>query len=84
MVRFYWYGLTVIYLTCCVVGMFLGYTWGIGGSILGVVLGGMAASGVAMFLNTPERMENAFYAVLSLATVVGLVWLIVTYWGVRL
>ncbi len=84
MVRFYWYGLTVIYLTCCVVGMFLGYTWGIGGSILGVVLGGMAASGVAIFLNTPERMENAFYAVLSLATVVGLVWLIVTYWGVRL
>lgn len=84
MVRFYWYGLTVIYLTCCVAGMILGYTWGVGGSILGVVLGAMAAAGVAMFLNTPEKMENAFYAVLSLATIVGLVWLIVTYWGVRL
>jgi hypothetical protein len=30
MVRFYWYGLTVIYLACCVAGMILGYTWGVG------------------------------------------------------
>ena len=84
MVRFYWYGLTVIYLTCCVIGMVLGYTWGIGGSILGVVIGAMVAAGVAMVLNTPERMENAFYAVLSIAFVVLVVWLIVTFWGVRL
>jgi ABC-type lipoprotein release transport system permease subunit len=84
MVRFYWYGLTVIYLTCCVAGMILGYTWGVGGAILGVVLGATAAAGVATFLNTPEKMENAFYAVLSLATIIGLAWLIVNYWGVRL
>ena len=84
MVRFYWYGLTFIYLTCCVAGVILGYTWGIGGSILGVVLGGMAAAGISLFLNTPERMENAFYAVLSVTFIVVVSWLIITFWGVRL
>lgn len=84
MVRLYWYGLAMIYLACCATGMILGYTWGIGGSILGVVLGAMMASGVAMALNTPERMEAAVYAILSVVFVTGLVWLIVTFWGVRI
>ena len=84
MVRFYWYGLTLIYLTCCVTGMILGYGWGIGGSILGVVIGAMLAAGVSTVLNTPERMETAFYAVLSVSFIVVVSWLIVTFWGVRL
>ena len=84
MVRLYWYGLAIIYLACCTFGMILGYTWGIGGSILGVVLGAMVASGVAMALNTPERMEAAIYAILSVVFIVGLIWLIVAFWGVRL
>lgn len=84
MVRLYRYGLATIYLACCVAGMMLGYTWGIGGSILGMVLGAMLASGVAITLNTPERMEAALYAILSVVFLVGLVWLIVTFWGVRL
>jgi hypothetical protein len=84
MVRLYWYGLAIIYLSACVTGMILGYTWGIGGSILGIVLGAMVASGIAMALNTPERMEAAVYAILSVVFITGLVWLIVTFWGVRL
>jgi hypothetical protein len=84
MVRLYWYGLAIIYFACCITGMLLGYTWGIGGSILGIVLGAMAASGVAIALNTPERMEAAFYGILSIVFVTGLIWLIVTFWGVRL
>lgn len=84
MVRLYWYGLAVIYLACCITGMILGYTWGIGGSILGVVLGGMLASAVALALNTPERMEAAFYGIVSVAAIVLIVYLIVVFWGVRL
>ena len=84
MVRLFWYGLAVIYMTCCATGMVLGYTWGIGGSILGIVLGAMVASGVARALNTPERMEAAIYGIASLAFIIGLVWLIVTFWGVRI
>ncbi len=83
MARLYWYGLAIIYLTCGVTGMILGYTWGIGGSILGVLLGGMVASFVALALNTPERMEAAFYAIVSVIAVIALVYLIVTFWGVR-
>ena len=84
MVRLYWYGLASIYLACCVAGMILGYNWGIGGSILGVVVGAMLASGVAIALNTPERMEAAVYAILSVVLIVGLIWLIDTFWGVRI
>ena len=84
MVRLYWYGLASIYLACCVAGMILGYNWGIGASILGVVVGAMLASGVAIALNTPERMEAAVYAILSVVLIVGLIWLIVTFWGVRI
>ena len=82
--RLYRYGLATIYLACCAAGMILGYNWGIGGSILGLVLGAMVASGVAITLNTPERMEAALYAILSVVFLVGLVWLIVTFWGVRI
>ncbi|AHM02639.1 hypothetical protein roselon_00182 [Roseibacterium elongatum DSM 19469] len=84
MVRFYWYGLTFIYLSCCITGMVLGYHWGVGGSILGIVMGAMVAAAVALVLNSPERMEAAIYGVLSIAVVIALVWLIVTFWGVRL
>mmetsp|Transcript_3618 Transcript_3618/g.6634 ORF Transcript_3618/g.6634 Transcript_3618/m.6634 type:complete len:86 (-) Transcript_3618:209-466(-) len=85
MVRVYWYSLAVIYLTFAVFGAALGYgQWGVGGAILGAVLGGMIASGVAIVLNTPERMEAAIYIVLALLFLTLLVWLIVTFWGVRL
>lgn len=84
MVRIYRFGLAFIYLTCCTIGLVLGYTWGIGGSILGVVLGGVAASVVALMLNTPERMEMAFYSILAVALLTGTVYLIIAFWGVRI
>jgi hypothetical protein len=84
MARLYWYGLAVIFLACCSTGMIMGYAWGIGGSILGVVLGAMAASGIAMALNTPEKMEAAVYSVLGVGFTVLLVYLIVAFWGVRI
>ena len=56
----------------------------IGGAILGAVAGGMVASGVAIVLNTPERMEAAIYIVLALLFLTLLVWLIITFWGVRI
>lgn len=85
MVRVYWYSLTLIYLVCAIAGAALCYTqWGVGGAILGAVMGGMVASGVAIILNTPERMESAIYIVLALLFMTLLVWLIVTFWGVRI
>ncbi len=72
MARLYWYGLAIIYVSCCGAGMIMGYTWGIGGSILGVLLGGMLASFVALVLNTPERMEAAFYTIVSVIAVIVL------------
>ncbi len=84
MVRLYWYGLAIIYIACCAVGMILGYRWGIGGSILGIVTGAMAASGVALAINTPEKMEAAVYAILAAVVITGLVWMIVAFWDVRI
>lgn len=84
MVRLYRYGLAVMYLACCGAGLVLGYTWGIGGSILGMVLGAMLASVAAARLNTPERMEAALYAIFSVVFITALIWMIVTFWGVRL
>jgi hypothetical protein len=83
MARIYWYGLAVIYAACCVTGMILGYTWGIGGSILGMLMGAMVASVIALALNSPERMEAAIYTILSVVAVAALIYLIVTFWGVR-
>ncbi|MBF9049328.1 hypothetical protein GTA62_02175 [Roseobacter sp. HKCCD9010] len=84
MASVYRVGLTLIFLCCCVAGMILGYTWGIGGSILGVVLGAMLASVIALMLNTPERMETAFYSILTLIFIATTIYLIITFWGVRL
>ena len=85
MVRVYWYSLALIYLTCAIVcAAFFYGQWGVGGAILGAVVGGMVASGIAIVLNTPERMESAIYIVLALLFMTLLVWLIVTFWGVRI
>lgn len=85
MVRVYWYSLAIIYVACALLGAALCYQlWGLGGGILGAVLGGMLASGIAIVLNTPERMEVAIYSVLAVSIVTLLVWLIVAFWGVRL
>lgn len=84
MVRFYWYGLTVIYLTCCIAGVILGYAWGFSASMLGMAIGATVAAGVSMVLYASERMEVAFYAVLSVSFILAVVWLIETYSGVRL
>ncbi len=85
MVRVYWYSLAVIYLSFAILGAAIGYgQWGLGGAILCAVIGGMIASGVAIILNTPERMETAIYSVLAVVVLTLLVWLIVTFWGVRI
>lgn len=85
MVRVYWYSLAIIYLACALVGAAIFYQlWGVGGGILGAVMGGMVASGVAIVLNTPERMEVAIYTFMAIAFLALLIWLIITFWGVRL
>jgi len=65
MVRFYWYGLTVTYLACSVLGVLVGAAWGVGGMILGFAGGATLAAGVALILDKSEGRENAFYGVLS-------------------
>lgn len=82
MVRFYWYGLTVIYVTCCAAGGLLGLAWGVSGSILGLAIGATVAAGAAMMLHGSERLELAFYVVLSLAFIVAAIWLVGSYPGV--
>jgi hypothetical protein len=84
MVRFYWYGLSVIYLTCCIAGVILGYAWGFSASMLGMGIGATVAAGITMVLYASERMEIAFYAVLSFSFILAVFWLFDTYSSVRL
>ena len=84
MVRFYWYGLSAIYLTCCVAGMILGHAWGFSASMLGMGIGATVAAAVTMVLYASERMEVAFYAVLSLSFILAVFWLFDTYSSARL
>jgi hypothetical protein len=80
MVRFYWYGLTVIYLACIAAGMLFGSVWGTAGMIVGIAFGATAAAGFAMFADKSEGRENAFYAFSpSCSSSRGLAWFIVTY-----
>jgi hypothetical protein len=62
MVRFYWYGLTVIYRGVHRRGMLFGSVWGTAGMIVGIAFGATAAAGFAMFADKSEGRENAFYA----------------------
>lgn len=84
MVRFYWYGLTFIFLACCGVGMALGAALGAGGAIAGAALGAVAAGGLTTVLNTQDKMETAFYATLSVVFAVALLWLVFSFWGLTL
>ena len=65
-------------------GVWLGYTWGIGGSILGAVLGVFIAGMIMMVLNTPEKLEAAIYTTLGIGFVGMLIYLIIAFWGVRI
>lgn len=73
-----------VFVSFAALGMWLGYTWGIGGSILGIVIGMMLAGMVMMVLNTPEKLEAAIYTTLGIAFVGLIIYLIIAYWGVRL
>ncbi|MFT5869710.1 MAG: hypothetical protein ACJAVT_002117 [Yoonia sp.] len=84
MTTFYRLGLILIYMTLCGIGVVLGYYWGIGGSILGVAIGAAIGTVIAMNLNTPEKMENAFYSIVVLLLAALTIYLIVTFWGVHL
>jgi hypothetical protein len=75
MVRFHRYGLPFIFLLCCGLGLALGSVFGAGFAVLGATLGGIGAGAAAMFLDTPEKMENAVYGLLSVVFAVALVWL---------
>jgi hypothetical protein len=79
MVRFYWYGLTVIYVACIAAGMLFGSVWGTAGMIVGIAFGATAAAGFAMFADKSEGRENAFYGILSVLFIVAIAWFIVTY-----
>ena len=81
MVRFYWYGLTGIYVACSIVGMLVGAAWGTGGMILGLATGATLAAGAAFVLDKSEGRENAFYGVLSVLFIVALVWFVASFGG---
>jgi hypothetical protein len=74
MVRFYSYGLTVVYLACSIVGVLIGSGWGAGGMILGLSVGATLAAGIGMALDKSEGRETAFYAVLSMLFLVAFAW----------
>ncbi|MFT6931757.1 MAG: hypothetical protein ACJAXT_000449 [Paracoccaceae bacterium] len=84
MTTFYRLGLILIYMTLCGIGGVLGYYWGIGGSILGVAIGAAIGTVIAINLNTPEKMENAFYSIVVLLLAALTIYLIVRFWGVLL
>lgn len=81
MVRFYRYGLTIMFVACCALGLALGTALGPGGGVLGVAMGAMAAACIAALLDTDEKTENAVYGLLSVAFLVALVWLGATFVG---
>lgn len=81
MVRFYWYGLTVTYLACSLLGVLVGAAWGVGGMILGFAGGATLAAGVALILDKSEGRENAFYGVLSVLFIVAIVWFVASFGG---
>ena len=84
MTTFYRLGLILIYMTLCGIGVVLGYYWGIGGSILGVAIGAAIGTVIAINLNTPEKLENAFYSIVMLLLAALTIYLIVRFWGVLL
>jgi len=73
-----------VFLVMIGLGVWLGYTWGIGGSILGAVVGILVAGTVMMVLNTPEKLETAIYTTLGIGFVGLLIYLIISFWGVRI
>ncbi len=81
---FYKAWMTLVFLGFAGLGIYLGYTFGVGGSILGAVLGMMMGGIVMLLLNTPEKLEGAIYMTLGVAFVVGLIYMIIAFWGVRL
>lgn len=84
LVGFYRLWMVSVFLVMIGLGVWLGYTWGIGGSILGAVIGTFAAGTVMMVLNTPEKLEAAIYTTLGIGFVALLIYLIIAFWGVRL
>lgn len=81
---FYRIWMITVFIVMIGIGVWLGYTWGIGGSILGAVLGVFLAGMVMMVLNTPEKLEAAIYTTLGVGFVGMLIYLIIAFWGVRI
>lgn len=81
---FYRVWMTTVFLVLIGLGVWLGYTWGIGGAILGAVIGTLLAGTVMLVLNTPEKLEGAIYSTLGIGFVGLVIYLIIAYWGVRL
>jgi len=84
LVGFYRLWMVSVFLVLIGLGVWLGYTWGIGGSILGAVVGILVAGTVMMVLNTPEKLETAIYTTLGIGFVGLLIYLIISFWGVRI
>jgi len=80
---FYRAWMTVVFLALMGAGLWIGYTWGIGGSILGAAIGLVLAGMVMMVLNTPEKLEGAIYTTLGIAFVGAVIYAIIAFWGVR-
>jgi len=81
---FYRMWMITVFIVMIGLGVWLGYTWGIGGSILGAVLGVFIAGMIMMVLNTPEKLEAAIYTTLGIGFVGMLIYLIIAFWGVRI
>ena len=81
---FYRMWMITVFIVMIGLGVWLGYTWGIGGSILGAVLGVVIAGMIMMVLNTPEKLEAAIYTTLGIGFVGMLIYLIIAFWGVRI
>ncbi len=84
LVGFYRAWMTTVFLVFIGLGVYFGYTFGVGGSILGAVMGLLIAGMIMIFLNTPEKLEAAIYTTLAVGCVILVIYLIVAFWGVRL
>jgi hypothetical protein len=83
MVRFYWYGLTVIYLACIAAGMLFGSVFGTAGMIVGIAFGATACRGLCDVRGQVRRQGECVLRILSVLFIVAIAWFIVTYSSVQ-
>jgi hypothetical protein len=81
MVRFHRHGRALVLAGGCGLGFILGLVFGFFGALVGAALGAAAAAFATQVLDTQEKVEDAFYGVLSVIFLVALGWLGMSFWG---